>query len=213
MTWTKLGDEFLPAAAELTDAEYRTHVEALIWSSWRLLDLQLPKADVRRFAESPDAAAAITGLVTKGWWEDRGNIWYIGLRWPEWQQTRDVVTKRKVYLTDAKRRSRAHQKGDHSLCRAACGKSTDASTVDPGRDGSVFSAPQGAEKNSVPASTVDRSGARRRRKADDKPTPAAPSVDEITHGARCGHGELAGRCALCRYEIPADADEPLRRTS
>jgi len=98
VTWTKLGDEFGPESADLTDAEYRTHVEALVYSSWRLLDLHVPKSEVRRFAGSPAAEAAVDGLVVKGWWEDRGDAWYIGVRFPEWQQERAQVETRRAYL-------------------------------------------------------------------------------------------------------------------
>lgn len=148
MTWTKLGDEFPAAARELTDAELRTHVEALCWSSLRLLDLRIPKQDVRRFAESPDAAAAIDGLAAKGWWKDLGDEWDIGLKFADWQQERRQVEHRRTYLAEAQRRSRAHRAGDHSLCLPNCPEvtrdgtrnstvdSTVDSTRDPGRVGS-----------------------------------------------------------------------------
>jgi len=57
MTWTKLGDEFSDAAAGLSSAAFRTHVEALCWSNRRLLDLIIPKASLKRFAEDPNAQA------------------------------------------------------------------------------------------------------------------------------------------------------------
>jgi hypothetical protein len=152
MTWTKLGDEFSDEARDVTDAEFRTHVEALLWSNRRLLDLHVPKRDVRRFAESPDADAAVDGLVVKGWWEDRGEVWYIGVRFPEWQRDRSQVENRRAYLAEAQRRSRKHKAGDHadclppSECKAAASpvdetvESTvdvaDDRTVDPGRVGS-----------------------------------------------------------------------------
>ena len=94
MNWTKFGDEYPAEARELTDAEWRTHGEALMWSSWRLLDLHIPKKDVRRFAEydsdiSLDVVTA--GLVAKGWWRDDGDEWYVGLIHPEWQRDADEV--------------------------------------------------------------------------------------------------------------------------
>jgi hypothetical protein len=116
MTWTKLGDEFPPEAKDLTDAEFRTHVEALCWSNVRLLDLHVPKAEVRRFAESRDAAAAVDGLVVKGWWEDRGDVWYIGVRWPEWQRDRIQVERTRKRDAERQLRRRRHLSGDHSIC-------------------------------------------------------------------------------------------------
>ena len=137
MTWTKLGDEFPAAARRLTDAEYRTHVEALCWSNLRLLDLYVPKDDVRRFAESPDAAAAVDGLLAKGWWEDRDDDWYIGIHFPEWQEERVVVDKRREDAAQRKRRSRLHKAGDHSMCipGGACPNVTRDKTRDKTRDG------------------------------------------------------------------------------
>jgi len=160
MTWTKLGDEFPAAARELTDAELRTHVEALCWSSLRLLDLHIPENDVRRFAESPDAADAVEGLAAKGWWEHRGDSWYIGLKFPEWQLERKVVEQRRNYLAEAQRRSRLHKAGDHSMCipGGKCPHVTRDSTVestvdarvdntdDPGRVGSGATHPPDPEE-------------------------------------------------------------------
>lgn len=140
MTWTKLGDEFGPESAELTDGEFRTHVEALIYSNWRLLDLYVPKAEVRRFAGSADVSADIDGLIAKDWWKDAGPNWYIGMRFAEWQRDRAQVETRRAYLAEAQRRKRAHESGDHSRClqSAKCRRpSTVDSTVDPGRDGTV----------------------------------------------------------------------------
>jgi hypothetical protein len=116
MTWTKLGDEFGDEACGLTDAEFRTHVEALLWSNKRLLDLRIPKRDVKRFAESPDAEQAIKGLAAKGWWEDCGDAWFVGLCFPEWQREREQVLNRREQLRIAQDRGRKHKKGDHSLC-------------------------------------------------------------------------------------------------
>jgi hypothetical protein len=95
VTWTKLGDEYSDEARDMTDAEYRTHSEALIWSNRRGLDLLIPKRDLKKFAESPDAGDAPAGLIAKGWWADEGDCWNVGLRFPEWQLERVVVQQRK----------------------------------------------------------------------------------------------------------------------
>ena len=118
MTWTKLGDEYGDETRDLTDAEYRTHTDALGWSNRRGLDLLVPKRDLRKFGESPDAEAAPDGLIAKGWWEDRGDCWNIGLRFPEWQLERAVVKQRKEMNALRVRRSRMHKAGDHSICIA-----------------------------------------------------------------------------------------------
>lgn len=115
MTWTRLGEEFAYEARDLTDAEFRTHVEALVWSNWRGLDLLVPRRDLRRLAYSPDAEAAADGLVAKGWWEDRGDCWYVGLRFPEWQPKRAAIEQRREASALTARRWRMHKAGDYSV--------------------------------------------------------------------------------------------------
>jgi hypothetical protein len=134
MSWTKLGDEFSDEARDLTDAEFRTHVEALNWSNRRLLDLMIPKRDLRRFAESRDAEAAAAGLVAKGWWSSLKAHWDIGLRFPEWQLERTVIEHRREGAALRKRRQRLHESGDHSTC-ISCSHVTRDGTRDPGRVG------------------------------------------------------------------------------
>lgn len=142
MTWVKLGDEFSEAARDLSDSAVRTHVEGLIWSARRLLDLTIPKRDVRRFAETVDADTAVEELVTAGWWQDLGDAgWYIGCRFADWQQERAVVEHRRAEAALRQRRSRLHRAGDHSLCQE-CAVTRDATraggreiTRDPGRVG------------------------------------------------------------------------------
>ncbi len=116
--WTKLGDEFPDDAADLSDAAFRTHVEALAWSNRRLLDLRVPKRDLRRFAFSEAAEEAVQELVRVGWWEDDGEAWKLAHS-PEWQQTREQVEHRRKKNTEAQQRVRRHKLGDHSLCRPA----------------------------------------------------------------------------------------------
>ncbi|MGY1751158.1 hypothetical protein [Modestobacter sp. SYSU DS0511] len=116
MTWTKLGEEFSDAARDLSDAAYRTYVDALCWSNRRQLDLLIPKRDLRRFGETDDPATAVKELVHAEWWEDRGDAWYIGLRFADWQEPSVVVTARRERSALTTRRSRLHHADDHSLC-------------------------------------------------------------------------------------------------
>jgi hypothetical protein len=141
MSWTKLGDEFLPAAADLSDAAYRTHTEALSWSSWRLLDLRIPKRDLLRFANTDDPERAAKELVEADWWEDNGDHWWIGVRWPEWQQTRTQVQDKRAKWSADKDRQRKHRDGDHSVCTARSCKyvSTSESAVDSTSESAVDS--------------------------------------------------------------------------
>ena len=139
MTWTKIGDEFLPASMDLSDAAFRLHVESLTYSNWRLLDLMIPKRAIPRYSAVADADAAVVELVAEGWWQDCDEYWWIGCRFPDWQRDRATVEHRREQLALAQRRRRAHLVDDHRLCLNCSAKSTDDSpddsSDDPGRDG------------------------------------------------------------------------------
>lgn len=122
-TYTRFGDEFAYDSRDLTDAEFRTYGEALMWSNERGLDLYVPKRNLHRFAGSPAATEAAAGLVAKGWWEDRGDRWYIGLYHPEWHPTREQVqreraanTRRQALWRDEEIRQAVRER-DADLCR------------------------------------------------------------------------------------------------
>lgn len=149
MMWTKLGDEAPDEYADLSDAAFRVHVEALCWSNRRLLDLRIPKRDLRRFAFSDEAEQAVKELVECSFWIDDGDAWHLAHR-PEWQQSRDQVEHRRAQNAIAQERRRRHARSDHSLCIPdRCKALSPADTPDdaladsapeygsdPGRDGS-----------------------------------------------------------------------------
>lgn len=138
MSWTKLGDEFSDEAQDLSNAAFRTHVEALLWSNRRLLDLVIPKRDLKRFAEAPDPGDAAEELVAAGWWQDAGDSWYVGVHFAEWQQESVVIEHKRKLATERQRRHRLHEAGDHTTCTGACSVTRDVtreSSRDPGRDG------------------------------------------------------------------------------
>ena len=117
MSWTKFGDEYPAEACDLTDAEWRTHGEALMWSNHHLLDLHIPKKHVKRFAETDaDIAVVVSGLVARKWWRDDGATWFIGLRHPEWQRDADEVLAVRARDAARQKRHRRHRAGDHALC-------------------------------------------------------------------------------------------------
>ncbi|NUL43752.1 hypothetical protein F7P69_00860 [Cellulosimicrobium funkei] len=74
MTWLKLGDEFTrdTARAGLSDAAFRTHVEALAFALDRENDGRMRRRDVLRFAETEDPGAAVDELMDAGLWEMDG---------------------------------------------------------------------------------------------------------------------------------------------
>jgi hypothetical protein len=133
MSFTLLGDEFSNDAdlARLSDAAVRTHVDALVWSSSRLLDLKVPKRDLSRFAFSDKSEEAVTELCAAGWWLDRGDHYEVVHR-SEWQWSSAQHEARKL----SNRRASRHKRGDHSLCRpgSCLALSADESAADTHAD-------------------------------------------------------------------------------
>jgi hypothetical protein len=89
MTWTKLSDDFSDDCWRLSDQAWRLHVEGLIWSNRKLLDLRLLKDEMRLWAKHPEAAAE---LVAIGWWKDDGDT-YVILHHGVYQRPRERVLK------------------------------------------------------------------------------------------------------------------------
>lgn len=99
MTWTKLSDDFPDDCCTLSDAAFRLHVEGLVWSNRKLLDLELSKDDLPRWATHPEA---VDELVESGYWTDEGQhvlIRHHGC----YQRTREQVQKQQ----EANKRNRA----------------------------------------------------------------------------------------------------------
>lgn len=86
MTWTKLSDDFTDDTWTLSDAAYRLHSDGLVWSNRKLLDLHIPKDDVRRF-KTPEA---IGELLDGGWWTIDGNH-YVIVHHARYQRMREAV--------------------------------------------------------------------------------------------------------------------------
>ena len=74
MTWTTLSDDFSDDCWTLSDAAFRLHTEGLVGSNRKLLDLRIPKDDLRRFASYPDAVGE---LLAVGWWTEDGGVYVI----------------------------------------------------------------------------------------------------------------------------------------
>lgn len=117
MPWIKLGDELPNEARKLSDAAFRTHVEALAWSNRNGSDLRIEAADLPRFAwTTADAAEVVEELVAGGWWSRDGDVLFIGLRHPEWQLSAAVVEQRRRDAALRQDRRRRHKAGDHAFC-------------------------------------------------------------------------------------------------
>lgn len=123
MTFTRIGDEFPHMARHLSDGAFRTHVEALIWSVSRELDLCIPKDDVRRFAETTiDIPDVVAELLDKEWWIDAGEHYDVGAfqegRTRAWQYTREQRAAKRRKDAEAQAKYRAKRVGNSTSISA-----------------------------------------------------------------------------------------------
>lgn len=133
MTWTRLDDRWTDSPAlEDVSFEDRWHYLAMIQRCTRTeTDDGIVRAvDARRCSDHPDPAAAITRLVDAGLIEivPGGKYRLVAIddhTPPPW------VRKKTERDRDDKRRKRAHDTGDHSLCKptAPCVVTTGVTTV------------------------------------------------------------------------------------
>jgi hypothetical protein len=132
VTWAKLSDSFGDEVAGLSDAAFRTHVEALLWAMRRETDGHLAERDVRRFAETADPAAAVQELLAHGLWaREQGG--YVVLHHMEHQPEREVIAARRAAA--AERQSRKRRKDAGLEVPASRRESRRDDPRDPGRDG------------------------------------------------------------------------------
>lgn len=103
MTWTKLSDDWTDDTWTLSDAAYRLHADALVWSNRKLLDLQIPKDDVARISKG---STGLQELLDGSWWLDAGDH-YLIQHHAMYQPTREQVLKRQqANRTNGKRGGR-----------------------------------------------------------------------------------------------------------
>lgn len=93
MTWTKTSDDFADDCWTLSDRAYRLHHEGLTWSNRKLLDCNIPRDDVRRFARNGEDG--IEELLNCGWWSAVGDHYVINHH-ATYQRTREEVLKRQA---------------------------------------------------------------------------------------------------------------------
>lgn len=119
MTWTRLSDGFAdsPRVMALSDAAFRAHVTALIWSNRQLTDGVVPANAVRLFTTSPDPSGIVRELVSAGLWTEGDGLYQ--LDWSEQEPAAAVTERRDANAARVKKhreRARRHGLGDHSLC-------------------------------------------------------------------------------------------------
>jgi len=103
MTWAKLSDDYSDDTWTLTDAAFRLHTEALVWSNRKLLDCVIQKDDLRRFAKNPDA---VQELLEAGFWQESGTCYSIRHH-AQYQRSREaVVAQQEANLANGKKGGR-----------------------------------------------------------------------------------------------------------
>lgn len=155
MTWTRLDDRWTDSPAlEEVSFEDRWHYLAMIQRCTRTetYDGTLRAVDARRCSDHPDPAGAIARLTEAGLVEvvQGGKYRVLAIddhTPPPW------VRKKTERDRDDKRRKRAHDVGDHSLCKsdAPCVVTTGVSTVgSDSRTGQVRSGRDEVKKAILP---------------------------------------------------------------
>jgi hypothetical protein len=136
VTWLKTSDDFPDQCADLSDAAYRTHHEALTWAMRRENAGRLPYREVRRFAESTASHAAVQELVEKGFWKDDGTAYQV-IHHMEHQPEPEVIAKRRELAAERQRKSRLKKAGITPMSqRDTTRDRVRDNTRDPGRVGS-----------------------------------------------------------------------------
>jgi hypothetical protein len=140
--WLKLTDDFPArcAAAGLSDAAVRTHIDALCSIMAREKGPVLAARELRRFLESEDADRAITELLAAGWWIRDGSDGAVRVVENMADQPEpEVIAKRREATAERKRRERLRKAGldvdpdtGEVLSRVTSRRD---GTRDPGRDG------------------------------------------------------------------------------
>lgn len=110
MTWTKLSDDFSDECHTLSDAAFRTHVEALIWVMRRETGGHIDSRDLKRFAESPHADMAVTELVACGWWSVEAQGYRVNHHM-EHQPEPDLIAKRRELTAQRVKKHRRKKAG------------------------------------------------------------------------------------------------------
>lgn len=111
MTWVKISDDFAEDCSSLSDAAFRTHVEALGWVMRRERGARFPKRELRRFTETRgDGEAAARELVEKGYWAEQGEEWEVVHSYAN-QPEPEVIAARRAADAERQRRARLRAAG------------------------------------------------------------------------------------------------------
>lgn len=152
MTWLKLSDDFSDECAELSDAAYRSHVEALGWCMRRETGGLLTKRDIRRCLETEDPWAAVDELLEAGFWVREGESYRI-VHHINHQPEPDVLARRRERAAERQRKQRRKQAGLSDPARSQRESQRDErskSMRDPGRVGTGRAGTGGEQPGPAP---------------------------------------------------------------
>jgi hypothetical protein len=108
----ELSDDFAEdcVRAGLSDAAFRTDVEALTWTMRRETDGYLDKIDIRKAIETVNVAAAIAERLAVGFWQQTEHG-YIVKHHMEDQPEPEIIAKRRDLAAERARKSRRKKAG------------------------------------------------------------------------------------------------------
>jgi hypothetical protein len=167
MPWTKLSDDYSDDLYTFSHAAFRLHTEAIIWSNRKLLDMRVPKADLRRFATDE---SGLTEILERGFWKAEGDV-YVIVHHAGYQRKAEKVI---------------NQQAVNKENRAKAGKE-----ARPPREQSVSFAPSKHDSSDDSSDELDRTG-QASTKADGSAAEAANVVTGEVDAGQWAGGDVVG---------------------
>lgn len=131
MTWAKFGTEFRDECAEagLSDAAFRTHVEAIQYLyGIESQDMRLQKRLMRRWAGSPEYIDAAAELARIAWWRDDRDAYVVEHHANVIRQSIAAQTKHRDDERERQQRKRAAEQAARARAAAAGDVGSDVGT-------------------------------------------------------------------------------------
>lgn len=152
MTWTRLSDDYSDDTWTLTNAAYRLHTNALVWSNRKLLDGRLTDDDLHRFTKKSDSLTdSLTELVESGFWRETDDGWQIAHHLGYQDSRVDVLHRQEINRKNGARGGRprklARQQETHSVSDSQSDSTTHGVRLGEVRTGSLTTAPTNSVTN------------------------------------------------------------------
>ena len=190
MTWTRHSDDYAdrPAIMGLSDAAYRAHDAALIWSNRQLTNGQIPDLAIPVILAyvRGDQKQVIKELEGSDLWRRVRGGWEID--WADQEDSgivldrRDRNTRRQA---EYRERSSRHRSGDHSMCdpdKCRAAKAEGNASRNGPRNGERNTSRNGAPSHPIPSHPLPSSNRGRRGGTDATTTPEGGSSASALDG-------------------------------